>query len=39
MDEKTVGAIKVVMEATPEGADAAVEAVARTLCTEEDHPG
>lgn len=40
MDEtKTVWAIKVVIEATSDEADEAVEAIARTLCPEQGHPG
>lgn len=38
MDEKTVWAITVLMEATREETDEALEAIARTLCPDEDHP-
>jgi hypothetical protein len=39
MNEKTVWAIKVLIEATREEADEALEAIARALCPDEDHPG
>lgn len=39
MSEKTVWAIKVVIEATPEQADEAVDVIADALCPDQDHPG
>ena len=37
--ERTVWQLTVVIEATAEQKDAALEAVARALCPDEDHPG
>ncbi len=39
VSERTVWAIKVVIEATREQADAAVEAIAGALCPDHGHPG
>lgn len=39
MSERQVWAIQVVLEATPEQAERAEEAIARALCPDENHPG
>ena len=39
MSEKTLWAIKVVIEATPEQAHEAVEVIAGVLCPDQAHPG
>jgi hypothetical protein len=39
MSERQVWAIRVVIEATDEQAEAAEQAIARALCPDENHPG
>lgn len=39
MSEKTVWAIKVLIETTEEQAEEAVDAIAKALCPDEDHSG
>ena len=39
MGERTVWAIKVLIEATAEQAEETVEAIARAICPQDDHPG
>ena len=38
-DERAVWKVEVIIEATPDEAEAAQEAIARALCPDEDHAG